>query len=60
MYNDSENDLFRAHPQPVASDPATDCENENLLESMVTWIAQDSETEPSEYLDECNTHQSGE
>jgi len=29
-------------------------------ESTVIWIAKDSESEPKEYLEECNTHQNGE
>ena len=38
-----------------------DCrENKNSFESTVIWIGKDSESESIEYLEECNTHQSGE
>ena len=30
------------------------------IESTVIWIGKDSESESNEYLEECNTHQSGE
>lgn len=34
--------------------------NQNVFESMVIWIGKDSESQSNEYLEECNTHQSGE
>ena len=34
--------------------------NKNSIESTVIWIGKDSESESIEYLEECNTHQSGE
>ncbi len=37
-----------------------DCRIENDTESTVIWIGKDSESEPDQYLEECNTHQSGE
>ena len=36
------------------------CRNENAIESTVIWIGKDSESESDQYLEECNTHQSGE
>jgi len=30
------------------------------IESTVSWIAQDSTSNPDEYLEECNTNQNGE
>jgi hypothetical protein len=36
------------------------CKNENAIESTVIWIGKDSESESDQYLEECNTHQSGE
>jgi len=32
----------------------------NAIESTVIWIGKDSESETDQYLEECNTHQSGE
>ena len=38
-----------------------DCrEKKNSIESTVIWIGKDSESESVEYLEECNTYQSGE
>ena len=34
--------------------------NETATESTVIWIGKDSESEPDQYLEESNTHQSGE
>ena len=34
--------------------------DENAIESTVIWIGKDSESETDQYLEECNTHQSGE
>jgi len=36
------------------------CSDENAIESTVIWIGKDSESETDQYLEECNTHQSGE
>ena len=36
------------------------CKYENKIESKVIWIGKDSESESDQYLEECNTHQSGE
>ena len=36
------------------------CKYENKIESTVIWIGKDSESESDQYLEECNTHQSGE
>ena len=36
------------------------CSNQSVFESMVIWIGKDSESQSNEYLEECNTHQSGE
>ena len=37
-----------------------DRSDENTIESTVIWIGKDSESETDQYLEECNTHQSGE
>ena len=37
-----------------------DCSGKKTIESTVIWIGKDSESESNEYLEECNTHQSGE
>ena len=34
--------------------------DENAIESSVIWIGKDSKSETDQYLEECNTHQSGE
>lgn len=34
--------------------------NNDVIESTVNWIGKDSESQPIEYLEECNTHQCGE
>jgi len=36
------------------------CSEKKTIESTVIWIGKDSESESNEYLEECNTHQSGE
>ena len=37
-----------------------DRSDENAIESSVIWIGKDSKSETDQYLEECNTHQSGE
>ncbi len=36
------------------------CSEKKNIESTVIWIGKDSESESNEYLEECNTYQSGE
>ncbi len=36
------------------------CSEKKTIESTVIWIGKDSESKSNEYLEECNTHQSGE
>jgi len=37
-----------------------DRSDDNTIESSVIWIGKDSKSETDQYLEECNTHQSGE
>ncbi len=52
-------------PTPSVTDSSSK-KNDNkdidrsLLEGTVSWIGKDSESQPIEYLEECNTFQNGE